>query len=148
MKGANGKRCFPSAHHFSGEVLSFIMPTYVYQCKSCGHRFEAWQHMTDEPLTTCPQCGEAIHRVIFANGVVFKGSGFYSTDARKASEVSVPAATASTDAPKTDAAKTDGTKSETAKSTETATKTDSSSPAAASTPTGGTTTPAAGTTTS
>jgi len=58
------------------------MPTYVYRCKNCGHRFEAWQHMTDEPLTTCPQCQGPINRVYFASGVVFKGSGFYSTDTR------------------------------------------------------------------
>ncbi len=59
------------------------MPTYVYRCKSCGHQFEAWQHMTDDPLTTCPQCGAAIHRVVFPTGILFKGSGFYTTDSRK-----------------------------------------------------------------
>jgi predicted nucleic acid-binding Zn ribbon protein len=36
--------------------------------------------MTDDPLTTCPECGEGIRRVLFPAGVVFKGSGFYKTD--------------------------------------------------------------------
>jgi len=36
--------------------------------------------MTDEPLTTCPECGGIIRRVLFPAGVVFKGSGFYKTD--------------------------------------------------------------------
>jgi len=58
------------------------MPTYEYACKKCGHRFEAWQKITDEPLTECPKCGSEIHRVLFPAGVVFKGSGFYSTDNR------------------------------------------------------------------
>jgi putative FmdB family regulatory protein len=58
------------------------MPTYEYLCKTCGHRFETWQKMSDEPLTVCPNCGAEIHRVLFANGVVFKGSGFYSTETR------------------------------------------------------------------
>jgi putative FmdB family regulatory protein len=58
------------------------MPTYEYLCKTCGHRFETWQKMSDEPLTICPNCGAEIHRVLFANGVVFKGSGFYSTETR------------------------------------------------------------------
>jgi len=58
------------------------MPTYEYLCKTCGHRFETWQKMSDEPLTVCPNCGAAIHRVLFATGVVFKGSGFYSTETR------------------------------------------------------------------
>jgi putative FmdB family regulatory protein len=56
------------------------MPTYDYLCQTCSHRFETWQKMTDEPLTTCPQCGSEIHRVLYPAGIVFKGSGFYKTD--------------------------------------------------------------------
>ena len=56
------------------------MPTYEYLCRTCGHRFETWQKMTDEPLTVCPECGQEIRRVLFPAGVVFKGSGFYKTD--------------------------------------------------------------------
>jgi putative FmdB family regulatory protein len=56
------------------------MPTYEYQCKSCNHRFEVWQKMTDEPLTVCPECNGTIRRILFPAGIVFKGSGFYKTD--------------------------------------------------------------------
>lgn len=56
------------------------MPTYEYLCNQCSHRFETWQKMTDDPLTTCPQCGQHIRRVLFPAGIVFKGSGFYKTD--------------------------------------------------------------------
>lgn len=56
------------------------MPTYEYQCKSCEHRFEVWQKMTDEALTTCPECNGSIRRIFFPAGIVFKGSGFYKTD--------------------------------------------------------------------
>jgi putative FmdB family regulatory protein len=56
------------------------MPTYEYQCKSCEHRFEVWQKMTDEALTICPECNGPIRRVLFPAGIVFKGSGFYKTD--------------------------------------------------------------------
>ncbi|HKD76981.1 MAG TPA: FmdB family zinc ribbon protein [Ktedonobacterales bacterium] len=96
------------------------MPTYVYRCKSCGHQFEAWQHMTDDPLTTCPQCGSAIHRVVFPTGILFKGSGFYTTDSRKSEATSAPAAASAAESktpngasdgssPDTSAAKTDAT---------------------------------------
>src|SRR2546429_801204 len=61
------------------EVIG-TMPTYEYVCSSCDHRFETWQKMTDEPLTTCPECGSHIRRVFFPAGIVFKGSGFYKTD--------------------------------------------------------------------
>ena len=56
------------------------MPTYEYLCKTCNNRFEKWQKMTDEPLTTCPECGGLIRRVFYPAGIVFKGSGFYKTD--------------------------------------------------------------------
>ncbi len=56
------------------------MPTYEYLCRQCGHRFEAWQHMTDEPLTVCPKCNGSIRRVLYPAGIVFKGSGFYKTE--------------------------------------------------------------------
>ena len=56
------------------------MPTYEYLCRACSNRFETWQKMTDDPLTTCPECGGTIRRVLFPAGIVFKGSGFYKTD--------------------------------------------------------------------
>ena len=61
------------------------MPTYEYLCQSCGHRFDVLQKITDEPLTRCPSCKRAkLKRVIGAGlGVIFKGSGFYTTDYKR-----------------------------------------------------------------
>lgn len=60
------------------------MPTYEYKCTKCGHTFEAVQRMTDNPLSRCPECKGALRRIIGGGmGVIFKGSGFYSTDNRK-----------------------------------------------------------------
>jgi len=56
------------------------MPTYEYRCGTCGHTFETVQRFDDEPLTTCPQCGAPVQKVFSSVGIVFKGSGFYSTD--------------------------------------------------------------------
>ena len=62
------------------------MPTYEYVCTKCGHRFEALQSMTEKPLSRCPVCKSAVRRVINGGiGVIFKGSGFYSTDNKKSS---------------------------------------------------------------
>ena len=58
------------------------MPTYTYQCDSCGHGFEAVQRFSEDPLTECPECGSPIRRVIQPVGVVFKGSGWYINDSR------------------------------------------------------------------
>ena len=57
------------------------MPTYEYECKSCSHTFEVFQNMTDEALKICPECGKELRRLINGGGgIIFKGSGFYSTD--------------------------------------------------------------------
>jgi putative FmdB family regulatory protein len=61
------------------------MPLYLYQCDSCGVRFERMQRMSDDPLTDCPECDGHVHRVIQPVGVIFKGSGFYITDNRQVS---------------------------------------------------------------
>ncbi len=58
------------------------MPTYTYQCESCGHGFESVQRFSDDALTECPECGLPIRRVIQPVGVVFKGSGWYINDSR------------------------------------------------------------------
>ena len=58
------------------------MPTYEYQCKTCGHQFEQTQRFSDPPLTECPKCSGAVRRMIFPAGVIFKGSGWYITDSR------------------------------------------------------------------
>ncbi|HLY31227.1 MAG TPA: FmdB family zinc ribbon protein [Ktedonobacterales bacterium] len=60
------------------------MPAYDYKCQSCGNRFEVWQKITDDPIQVCPRCSGHVQRVIHATGIVFKGSGFYSTDHRAA----------------------------------------------------------------
>lgn len=72
------------------------MPTYVYACKNCGHRFEKYQSFSEDSLTVCPDCGESTLRKVFdAVGVVFKGSGFYSTDAKSSGANTVGASSSS-----------------------------------------------------
>jgi putative FmdB family regulatory protein len=58
------------------------MPTYEYECRDCSTRVEAFQKITDQPLSTCESCGGSLRRVLFPVGIVFKGSGFYVTDYR------------------------------------------------------------------
>jgi putative FmdB family regulatory protein len=58
------------------------LPTYEYACTTCGHRLEAVQKFSDDPLTECPECAGALRKVYGAVGIVLKGSGFYKTDSR------------------------------------------------------------------
>ena len=62
------------------------MPTYDYRCDACGHELEVFQSMSDERLTECPGCGkQKLRRLIGSGaGIIFKGSGFYETDYKRA----------------------------------------------------------------
>ena len=63
------------------------MPTYEYACNACGNDFEAFQSMKDAPLDSCPSCGVSgrVRRKLGTGaGLIFKGSGFYETDYRRA----------------------------------------------------------------
>jgi putative FmdB family regulatory protein len=63
------------------------MPTYDYQCEACGHKFEQYQSITSAATKKCPACGEMqLKRLIGSGGgLIFKGSGFYTTDYRSES---------------------------------------------------------------
>ncbi len=95
------------------------MPMYDYRCKACGARFEAWQKFTDDPISVCPTCSGLAQRVIHAAGIMFKGSGFYSTDSK--SHSSIPPADATAPAP--DSSKTSGEASKPASTDATAAST-------------------------
>ncbi len=57
------------------------MPTYEYKCNKCEEVFEVFQKITDEPLKECPVCGGEVKRLVSGGaGIIFKGSGFYTTD--------------------------------------------------------------------
>jgi putative FmdB family regulatory protein len=88
------------------------MPTYEYACAQCGAEFELFQSIKDDPLKSC-NCGKqgAVRRKIGrGSGIIFKGSGFYETDYKRAgsaaakTEASAAPAAGSTPAP---AAKTE-----------------------------------------
>jgi len=84
------------------------MPTYEYICEKCGHEFEAFQSISAQPLRICPEksCarkkwgrGRVKRKIVAGAGLLFKGSGFYTTDYR--SEGYKQAAQKDTAAPKT-----------------------------------------------
>lgn len=61
------------------------MPIYEYQCEECGASVEAFQKMSDDPLTECEKCGGPLRKVLHPVAIHFKGSGFYTTDYGKGS---------------------------------------------------------------
>jgi putative FmdB family regulatory protein len=70
------------------------VPTYEYVCTNPEgkHEFEVVQSFSDPAVTACPECGAPVRKVYGSVGVVFKGSGFYRTDSRKAESATTPAA--------------------------------------------------------
>ena len=61
------------------------MPTYEYRCIGCGHNFEEFHGINDDPISLCPVCNEEkVERLISGGaGLIFKGTGFYITDYKK-----------------------------------------------------------------
>ena len=89
------------------------MPVYAYRCESCGVQFERHQSFTDAPLKRCPECNKnSLRKVIGPVGVVFKGSGFYSTDNRSTSGLSTPKADESSSEKPESKTKTESVKAE------------------------------------
>lgn len=85
------------------------MPTYDYQCSTCGAVFEYFQSMSAQPLEQCPEMlctgqvkgqGKVTRKIGGGAGLIFNGSGFYLTDYVKkssgspATASSAPAASA------------------------------------------------------
>jgi putative FmdB family regulatory protein len=63
------------------------MPTYHYICPQCGLDYEKLQKISDTTRIKCPECGTEGERQISGGaGIVFKGSGFYETDYKRAGE--------------------------------------------------------------
>ena len=65
------------------------MPTYDYQCRSCGVITEVVHSMLEDGPSECERCGGQLRRVVHPTGIIFKGSGFYKTDSRSSSSGSV-----------------------------------------------------------
>lgn len=62
------------------------MPVYSYRCDNCGVQFDRRQKFSEKSLKKCPECGKfALRKLYTPVGIVFKGSGFYSTDHRSPS---------------------------------------------------------------
>ena len=64
------------------------MPTYEYQCQTCGHCFSEFQRIVDPPIKDCPKCKkkDCVEQIISGgSGLIFKGSGFYETDYKRKS---------------------------------------------------------------
>jgi putative FmdB family regulatory protein len=62
------------------------LPLYDYRCRACSKVTEVRHGFGEVHQEACPECGGELARVFSPAGIVFKGSGFYLTDSRKASE--------------------------------------------------------------
>ena len=65
---------------YSGQAV-LSMPIYEYECRTCGHRFDALQKMSEEPLLECPECEQPqLRKLLSAPRFRLKGKGWYETD--------------------------------------------------------------------
>lgn len=67
------------------------MPTYNYECKKCGYKFEKFQGITEDAVKICEKCNGEVRRLISSGaGIIFKGNGFYQTDYKASKDVDAP----------------------------------------------------------
>ncbi len=100
------------------------MPLYEYECEACAHRFEVIQKFSDAPISVCPKCGGAVHKLLSSPAIQFKGSGFYLTDygrgtgSKSESSANTKAGKNDSGASSTDSAKSDGASTSSTSTTE------------------------------
>jgi putative FmdB family regulatory protein len=88
------------------------MPTYEYECRDCGHAFERFQGINEDPISLCPECEGKVRRLISSGGgLVFKGPGFYATDYRSGGGVGSGGSKAPREKKGTESGKTESGKS-------------------------------------
>jgi putative FmdB family regulatory protein len=99
---------------------------YEYACRACGNEFEARQKISDEPIKTCPKCGQdTVERLVSRSSFALKGSGWYSDGYGASSK------TEKTDAkPKSDSTKSEAPKAEKAEKAEKVEKAEKPAPKA------------------
>lgn len=61
------------------------MPTYEYRCDKCGHQFDVFQRITDDPVSKCTECDGSVQRLIGATNFILKGNGWHKSDYSPAS---------------------------------------------------------------
>jgi predicted nucleic acid-binding Zn ribbon protein len=104
------------------------MPVYVYRNLKTGETFELEQRITESALSSHPQTGDPVKRLIQPVGIAFKGSGFYVTDSRNsksASKSKVDADSSQSDKAKADSVKSEGSTSDSGKADTTKSETKS-----------------------
>jgi putative FmdB family regulatory protein len=79
------------------------VPTYDYQCRSCGVITEVVHSMLEDGPSTCDRCGGELRLLVHPTGIIFKGSGFYKTDSRSSSSGSAGGGGRSATPPSSDA---------------------------------------------
>ena len=84
------------------------MPLYEYQCRACEKVTDVRHGFDEKNTQMCPACGGELARRFSPTGIVFKGSGFYVTDSRKAGQTA--SSSAKSESAATDSAKADSTK--------------------------------------
>jgi len=57
------------------------LPTYEYECRKCGHKFEEFQNLSDEPVKRCPECKGKVERLVSAGGgIIVRGGGNFQPE--------------------------------------------------------------------
>ncbi len=119
------------------------MPRYDYRCESCKEEFELVQSFAEAGKGACPVCAGAGQRVYHAVPVIYKGSGFYTTDYGRPKPPAENKNGSSESSSSSDSKSTSDSKSSSDSKSDTATKSSSDSSSKSSTDSGSSSTTSA-----
>ena len=54
------------------------MPVYEYECSACQSVIEVQQKISDEPLSSCPECDGPLRKLMSMSSFQLKGGGWYA----------------------------------------------------------------------
>ena len=98
------------------------MPIYSYKCSNCGKIFDKLQKVGSTDKVYCKDCMVEAFRVFSPVGIIFKGSGFYTTDYNKLGTNKINTHSAKNSKPREDSKKVESKPSDTKKSSSSASK--------------------------
>lgn len=76
------------------------MPIYEYECRECQNVVEQWQSISDDPLSTCPECSGEMSKLISSSSFQLKGGGWYADGYSGSSSAEKSSSSSSSDSPK------------------------------------------------
>ena len=89
--------------HANPQIQTAVRMIYEYKCQDCGQINEFWMKISDPSPTECPSCkGHTLERIISKTSFALKGTGWYTSDYKRAASSTTSTTPSSSTSPAAD----------------------------------------------